>query len=131
MSDDEYRKVAARFSVSYMSDAKWVKLFTAVARSGITIERARWTMLENDHTFSQGMPQEYDLRPSRFEDGKFQPFSYKWIRSIFIPREYRPYPDVGYTVRQDVAGVRAAIERVGQFQLEESEDGLSILAYRP
>jgi hypothetical protein len=129
--DDEYVKATARFSVSYMSNAKWVRLFTAVARSGITVERAQWNMIENDHAFWQRMPHESDLLPSRFQDGAFQPFEYKWIRSIFIPKEYRPYPDVGYTRHQDTNGVRAAIEEVGVFQLEDIDGGLVIKGYGP
>jgi hypothetical protein len=131
VKDDEYLKAASRFSVSYMSNAKWVRLFTAVARSGIKVDRAQWNMIEDDHAFWNRMPRESDLLPSRFQDGAFQPFEYKWIRSIFIPREYRPYPGIGYTRNQDVEGVRAAIEENGAFPLEDQGEGLLIKGYDP
>ena len=127
--DDAYQKAVSRYSVAYMSNAKWVRLFTAVARAGVVIERARWATIGTDHTFWQAFPRESDLLPTRFQDGRFQPFEYKWIHSIHIPREYRPIADVGYTRKQDVEALKAAIDAVGEFQTELMEDGLTILGY--
>ena len=127
---EEYRRKVARYSGSFMSDAKWVRLFTAAARSGIAIARAKWAFIGTDHVMWEALPEESDLLPHRFLDGRFQPFEYRWIESIFVPWEYRPDPSVGYTRKQDVGALRRALEAVGQFQLEEDDEGLTIVAYR-
>jgi hypothetical protein len=131
MTEDEgYQKAALRYSVTYMSNAKWVRLFTTAVRTGIVIERAQWT-LGSDYSVWEGFPQESNLLPTRFQDGRFQPFEYNWIRSIHVPREYRPIADVGHTRKQNVDGLKAAIDAVGAFQMELTEEGLTILGYAP
>jgi hypothetical protein len=126
--EEAYRKAASRFQVSYMSDSKWLRLFRAVATSGVTIQRARWTTIDNGG-FSERFPAESDLLPTRFRDGRFQPIQYRWILSIFVPRECPPYPGASTKPKQDVAGLRAAIEKVGAFQMEDTGEGLLISAY--
>jgi len=129
--DAHYRKIASRYSVSTMSNAKWLRLFRAVIAANVVIEKAEWRFLANDHPSSLPFPQEKDLRPTRFADGPFQPVAYRWIESVFAPREYAPRPGIGLRRRQDIAGLRAAIEAAGLFELEEDRNGLTLVAYRP
>jgi hypothetical protein len=132
--DSRYTKAASKYSVSHMSDSKWLRLFRAIDQSDVPIDHARWSFIDDDFVMWQGFPREKDLLEHRFNDGRFQPFDYRWIRSIFIPREYRPWPVSTHPghcfIRtQDVDRVRGVIEAAGEFKLVESEDGLTILAY--
>jgi hypothetical protein len=129
--DDAYQQAASRYQVSYMSDAKWLRLFTAVARSGVVILRAHWSTLKDDWSLVREMPRESDLLPTRFRDGgTFPPFEYKWIFSILVPKERPPYPGAMTRAKQDIVGLRAAIEKAGAFQMEDTDEGLLILAYK-
>lgn len=129
MNDEAYRRARAKYSVAHMSNAKWLELFGAAADSGVVINRATWRFIDTEHVQENPLPHRAQLLPSRFADGRFQPFEYKWILSIFIPREYRVKPDVGATRLQDVTRLRAALDAAGNFPLVERGDGLSIVAY--
>ena len=76
------------------------------------------------------MPQESQLMAERFQDGLFQPFEYKWIKSVFIPSSFKPKAGVGYIIEQDTTSVLSAIEQAGQFATELTEAGLWIYAYK-
>jgi hypothetical protein len=75
-------------------------------------------------------PGERDLEPTRFADGKFQPFEYRWLEFVFIPHVFKPKADVGYEKKQDTAAVVAALEKAGQFPIELSSEGITIRGYR-
>jgi len=130
--DEKYLLKAHKYAVSYMSDSKWRKLFTAVDEAGIKIERAVWRFIASDHAFNWGWPTACDLDVVGMKDGRFQPFEYRWIESIFVPREYRPYGDehVPHAARhQDVDGLVSVLRRAGKFMIEESPEGITILGY--
>ncbi|WP_018605372.1 hypothetical protein [Uliginosibacterium gangwonense] len=129
-ADVEYQKALAKYDASFMSDAKWLRLFRAVVSAGLVIDRASWKFVDSEHSIWQSFPSDRDLMPTRFADGKFQPFEYKWIESVFIPARYRPIEDVGYEKTQDTQGIVAALESEGKFQITKSETGITIHAYQ-
>ena len=128
--DEEYRKVLSRYTTSYMSDSKWLRLFRAVNSAGISLPKVKWSYIGYDHSEWISFPEEHDLSAHRFADGRFQPFEYRWIESIFIPRRYRPVADVGYEEEQDTDGVVEALSAAGQFEISQSEDGITIYGYK-
>ena len=128
--DEEYRKAASKYSASYMSNAKWLKLFRAVISAGVPLERARWKFIDTENFIEVSFPAEADLEPTRFADGKFQPFEYRWLESVFIPHVFKPKAGVGYEKRQNTAAVVAALEKAGQFPVEVSPEGVTIWGYR-
>ncbi len=133
MTSDEdiaYRKALAKYSASFMSDAKWLKLFRAIIQAGIHVERAEWRFIDSAHSMWKSFPSETDLTPTRFADGKFQPFGYRWLESVYVPRTFRPVADVGFERQQDTAAIVAALALAGQFNIEENADGITIHAYR-
>ena len=85
--DDDYSKYSSKYSVSYMSNSKWLRLFKAVSKSGIEILRSEWYFIDSENTLQYPMPNESQLLEERFQDGLFLPFEYKWIKSIFIPNQ--------------------------------------------
>lgn len=129
-ADIEYQEALAKYDASFMSDAKWLRLFQAVISAGLVIDRACWKFIDSEHSFWQSFPSGRDLMPTRFADGKFQPFEYKWIESVFIPARYKPIEGVGYEKTQDIQAIVAALESEGKFQVTESEAGITIHAYQ-
>lgn len=128
--DIEYQKALAKYEASYMSDAKWLKLFRAIIHAGIHIEHAHWKFIDSTHAYWKSFPAEKDLTPTRFADGKFQPFEYRWIESVFVPHRFRPIADVGFERHQDTEAMVTALELAGQFNIEETADGITIHAYK-
>jgi len=94
--DEEYAKAKRKYSTSHMNNSKWFKLLTAWAESGVEIESSKWKFIVSDHEEEHCLPKTNDLLQNRFADGRFQPFEYKWIHSVYIPRTYRPVSDVGF-----------------------------------
>jgi hypothetical protein len=77
------------------------------------------------------MPSEDGLLPTRFADGRFQPFEYKWIEWVFVPHEFATVEGVGHRTKQDTQGLLRVMREVGQFDVEESPEGVRLYAYRP
>ena len=127
--DIEYRKAASKYGVSHMSNAKWLKFFRAVISVGVTLDRVRWKFIDTEHFVELSFPGEQDLEPTRFADGKFQPFEYRWLESVFIPHAFKPRAGVGYVQKQDTAAVVAVLEKTGQFPIEVSPEGITIRGY--
>jgi hypothetical protein len=128
--DLAYRKVLSKYGASFMSNAKWLSLFKAVIRARIEIQHAEWRFLDTTHSVWVSFPTDDDLLPTRFADGKFQPFEYRWLESVYIPHSYRPVHDVGYERCQDTGAVLRVLAEAGQFPIEVSADGITIRAYR-
>ena len=130
--DERYLRAARKYAVSYMSNAKWRKLFATIDEAGIEIEKAVWRFIDGDEAFAWGWPDADELDEARLKDGRFQPVEYKWIEAIFVPREYQPdgYQHVPHAVRrQDVAGILSVLRRTSQYMVEEDADGITILGY--
>jgi hypothetical protein len=118
---DDYKRFRTRFSSSFMSDSKWVRLFSAADDAGVNIEKAYWSFIDTERVLELGLPHKRELLQTRFMDGRFQSIEYKWIRAIFVPREFRPLLNVGLTRVQDIGALRSAIEAAGKFQFCEDE----------
>lgn len=123
----DYERNMKGFSVFYMSNAKWYKVFQAIAQLGIT--KAIWKFISSEHLFNDGVPNLHDLLPSHLADGRFQPVEYKQIEWILFPRVWRPRADVGYEVSQNIEGLVRVPEAIGQLQIVEDDKGLTIFGY--
>jgi hypothetical protein len=103
-----------------MSNSKWLALFRAIIKAGITIERAEWKFIDSAHSIWQSFPSEHDLLPTGFADGKFQRFEYRWLESVHIQSSFKPKKGVGYEWHQDIGAIVNILAKVGQFPVEES-----------
>lgn len=127
--EDDYLKYSKKFSVSHMSNTKWRKLFIALAKADIYIHQAEWSFIGSAHTMTLPLPCERDLLETRFADGRFQPFEYKWILNIKIPRQFRLKDKIGYFVQQDVELVKSIASELGKMPIFVTEDGIEIRGY--
>ncbi len=126
--DERYRKAVARFSIFHMSNAKWRRVFTAIADAGIVSLQSEWKHIDTDEiTYKYQMPAHRDLLERRFQDGYFQPYEYRWIHWIRIPRRYFD-ESVGLTREQDLTALQAALE-ASRAMTKIDADAITILAY--
>lgn len=127
--DLECKKISQKYSVSHMSDSKWIKLFTGWAESGVEVDVSYWYFIGSTHTETHPLPKIFDLQQTRFTDGGFQPFEYKWILSIVIPKSYKPVKNVGFERKQDVEKLKQIANAIGQFPIFDTDEGIEIRAY--
>jgi hypothetical protein len=127
--DLEYKKASQKYSISHMNNSKWLKLFSAWADSGVEIDISYWKFIDSEHQETHGLPKQNDLLQNRFADGAFQPFEYKWILSISIPRSYKPVLNVGFEREQDIDKLRLIAKSLGQFPIFNNDDGIEVRGY--
>jgi hypothetical protein len=99
---DPYQRARSAFAVAHMSNAKWRKVLHALATADFGLTRSEWKCIDSDHVLVHGIPRLTDILETRFADGQFQPFEYKWVEWVRFPRTYRSYKGEVYEVRQDV-----------------------------
>jgi hypothetical protein len=131
--DDHQRwlRIASRFQLSCMSNAKWRKVFTAIAESAVDVRRCEFKCIDSDYvTVHSRAPQVSELLERRFTDGLWQPFEYKWIEWFRFPRQFQPYPGVGLVVTQDVEALQTVIARAAQACVELDDQYLWLYGYR-
>ncbi|MEM9760817.1 MAG: hypothetical protein AAF933_16375 [Pseudomonadota bacterium] len=127
--DRAYARAARRFSMSFMSDAKWRKLFAALIAARCELECAEWWWINSPTPCVKRFPREHEVLEKRFADGYFQPTEYRWIERIRIPRFWRPYKGVGLERQQDLEAVSAVMTAAGAFQLEWETGGAALTLY--
>jgi len=88
--DLEYTKTSQKYSVSDMNNSKCPKPCPAWGESDVELDVSHWKFVDSDHVEVHCHPKAYYLLQNRFADGKFQPFDYKWILSMFISRKFKP-----------------------------------------
>ncbi|HBF28767.1 hypothetical protein [Rhizobium sp.] len=128
--DIAYQKALDNYDASFMNNTKWLRLFCTVINAGIPIKQASWKLIDLPRAMLMPFPDFHELLPTRFSDGRFQPFEYKWIESIFVPHRYRPIANVGYEKIQDTTALWVALTSAQeQFPVEQSDTGITIRGY--
>ncbi len=127
--NDDYLKYSKRFSVSYMNNTKRRKLFVALADANINVQQAEWSFIDTDHTITLPLPGRCDLLETRFADGRFQPFEYKWIHRIRISKQFRLKDKIGYYIEQDLDAIKSIASNLGQMPVFETNEGIGIRGY--
>ena len=132
MADHEWwLKIASRFKLSCMSNAKWRKVFTAIATSTVEIRRCEFKCIDSPHVSTMPRaPLVRELMERRFTDGLWQPFEYKWIEWFRFPRQFKPYAGVGLVVTQDVEALQRVIAAAAHACVELDDEYLWLFGYR-
>lgn len=102
-------------SARHMSDAKWRKLFAALAALGVG--PVRWKFIRDDRVFEQPVPPAHAVLERSLGD--------------VLPDPYVPYREIDWVeVPADrAAGVAAALAAVGEYPVREHEGGIRIVGY--
>ena len=122
---------AGNYRYSWMSNTKWRKVFTAIAKAGTNVKQCEYKTIDMPGVAEVRTPQLRDLREREFEDGAYQPFAYKWIEWFRFPRRYQPYKrrGVGYVIEQDVEALKTVIEKAAHARLELDDNYLWLYGY--
>jgi len=122
------RKIASA-TTALMSNTKWIKLLNKIDRVAHGIQ---WKFVNNDRVFIASVP---TLSDESFGDDLPYPYGpYREIDWIFIPREYEiPHSDIKRPLpkkQNDIIIIKEMIDRLGEYPIELSTDGLKICGYK-
>lgn len=130
VKEDEF--ILRECAASLMSDTKWRKLVAAVSALDIDAPRCLIKFIGTPAAQPMPTPHERDIRTPSYIDSQFGPFRFKAIEWLEFPRSVvriRYQGDAGVEVPQDIAAVRMAIEALGQYPIEETEQGFRIVGH--
>ena len=132
---EEYLKklIKRKFNVSYMSNTKWRKVFTAL--EPIKIQQAYWKFVDLDQEIRSAFITSHDLMEKYIGDYgvAVAPFAYRRIEWVEIPKtginpQYEKIPFMNFT--QDIETVENILTSLGKFEFEHTERGLRIYGHR-
>ncbi|MEZ5728485.1 MAG: DUF6678 family protein [Burkholderiaceae bacterium] len=129
-------KAPKPYSRSFMSNAKWRKLFAALNVHSVPLNRCVWKLVGEREPYAGTLPDAARLGPDYVGDcGALNgPFAFRDIEWLFLParvgwQRYAHAPTE--YLHQDVARIQALIDGAGRFEYELGEDGLRIYGYKP
>jgi hypothetical protein len=126
------RVIAKRFSASFMSDAKWRRLFTALAQPELALRQVLWKFVDLERSLRFVLPDADDIEQGVVPDpaGKspFKRIEWVEILDLDIPTGWEQVPHKHR--RQNVDAALAALVEVGQFETEQTQDGFRVYGYR-
>ena len=130
------KAILKKYTSALMSNHKWKKLFSVMSGFMSGIAKIEYHFTHEEDTYYGNAPSIDQVWDDAIDDpvyGIGGPMDYKYIESIFIPfsYSYRQY-DKGPLVKreQPVKEFTAALQKVGQFSLTETEDGIWVHGYK-
>jgi len=120
--------IARRFAASNMSDTKWVKLLKSAAIFAEKVPHLNVKLVYGSaiqHKFTESYPEHVDDFWFR------EPIIYKEIEWLELPKIQRIVISEGVSTdfHQDLNGLKACLESIAHFPLEESDTGLRVVGY--
>ena len=125
--------VPAGFSASFMSDAKWRKVFRVLVRHSAHVHAAKWKLIGDASPCFGHLPQQDDIWETAVDNCLNGPVAYAAIEWIELPFEVltRRYDAAAPSITtQDVLAVHRELRETGEFPLEETGEGVRIYGYR-
>jgi len=119
---------------SYMNNAKWFKLFSAIENEKITIHSAYIKFLLTDRTYKFHFG---GFDKTGFGDvSELGPFEFKKIEWLLIPEKYeierwnRNEKLTSEVITQSLDELEKILNLLGQFEYNITDDGLKIYGYK-
>jgi len=126
-----------RFGHSFMSDAKWVKLFAAVNASDWHPSLVLVKFVDSGDAGPKYVrwpgPNNFWGPRQWVDTAEFGPIELRSIEWLMVPAAVVTSGQAGLAqpgTPQNLAAIKVALERVGQFSLEDTPNGLKIIGYR-
>lgn len=122
-----------KFTASYMSDAKWRKLFTELDVPDLMLNQCYWKFVDCEHEILGWFTKSEELMDKFVGDYGSGPFAYKRIEWVEIPTVGKPY---GYENvpfkhwQQNVTEAAEILNRTGKFEFDMTERGLRIYGFK-
>lgn len=129
-------KEIANFSYSCMSDAKWRKLFGVINDSNLKFANCVWKLVGESEPKNGFVPDLEQLGENYVGDcGALNgPFEFKRMEWIKLPTSirYKPYDKAPTKVlTQDLSILLIQLNAIGNFELDENSEGITIYGYKP
>ena len=129
-------KDIAKFSCSFMSNAKWRKLFSVVNESNLELSNCVWKLVDESEPIHGFVPVQKELGHDYVGDcGALNgPFSFKRIEWLKLPNRigYKTYKEAPTQfLTQDLAGTLEQLHSLGRFEIEVDSEGVTIYGYKP
>ena len=127
---NDYNKYANNYDAWLMSNAKWRKTLAALARICDKSIDIKICTIDGLEVITVRPPHEKDINENRFNDGAYQPFEYKWIEWLLIPRRQAVKIGVDLYREQNVDSIRIILENEVKLDSELTNEGLYIFGYK-
>ena len=131
--DQKRRKAAERMSASFMSNTKWRRALTALAKTNPG-DRSLWKIITIPEPAPGSVPEADEIGEDYVKETATPgPLLYRDIEWMELVRDvrWRAYDHAPLTHRyQDLVAARKSLEAAGSFEITESEQGLRIHGYR-
>jgi hypothetical protein len=127
---NDYYKYARNYDAWLMSNAKWRKTLAALVKLCDKSIDLKICTIDCREVITVRPPQDNDINESRFNDGAYQPFEYKWIEWLLIPRKQAVKIGVDLYRAQNVDNIKINLEGQVKLDSELTNDGLYIVAYK-
>ena len=129
-------KILQKYTRSYMSNAKWRKLFSVVHERNLAFSHCVWKLVTESEPTPGHVPDIDELGDTYVGDcGALNgPFEFREIEWILIPRShaFRRYENAPLEHKtQQFDSIVSQIESLGQFEYELTDEGLKVYGYRP
>ena len=127
------RIIKARFSVSYMSNSKWRKLFTVLDVPDLMLNQCYWKFIDNNDDFLGCFTKSDELMEEYVGDYGAGPFAFKRIEWVEICKVGKPagYEKVPFKHwQQDIDEALEILKKTGQFETELTKRGLRIYGFK-
>lgn len=109
--------ISKSFSASYMSNAKWRKLFTAIDKESLSIDSFMIKRVNRDAPYRTYLPDKDDIEELWVSEGKNDcNYFYKEIEWIEFQSEVLPLTEI--------------ISSLGSFEIDNSDNKLKIYGHK-
>jgi len=133
MEEHLKKLISRKFETSFMSNAKWRKLFIALEPT--QLKQAYWKFVDLDDEIRDAFLDEEDLMEKFVGDCGVcgGPFAYRRIEWVEIPAigknpQYEKVPYMNF--KQDVKAVESILASIGEFEIENTERGIRIYGHK-
>ena len=129
------KTIKQNFSISYMSNAKWKKVFKnldAIDQEEPFLQ-VIWKFIDNEYEHRHQLPFVSSLEDKYIDDYFwFGPLYYKEIEYIMFPKLHVPYEREQYPSlhkEQNIEKVKEQLNNIGEFKIKETEVGFKLLGH--
>ena len=130
-----------QFSGSYMSDTKWLKFFQALSNEPDLVKKCLIKNVGDELLRELALPTKANFEETFYQAGikdvmPSGPMEFKEIELIKFPHKWETQRTMRdeilspFRYAQATGRIQATIEKLGKFQMELTEEGLTVYGYR-
>ena len=130
--EEEIDKLIAReYQSSYMSNAKWRKLYSALDIDEIVLDQILLKRVDREEPYISYMPKNEDIENLWVSEGENDcNYFYKEIEWLELLKTANPSDIPSQYYPQSIELAELIIKDLGHFEVEKTETGLKIYGYK-